>query len=104
VMLIGADEEVWPARNREYFYRFIPSGIAEISVKDSVHEDAQYPTERALRPPAGSPIATEESQITFVSALTAAAFSLAATGTLDYAWTSFGDVFHNGRFFHARRK
>ena len=104
VMLIGADEEIWPTRNREYFYRFIPGGVAEVSIKDAVHEDAQYPTEHPLRAPADGPIATEESQITFVSALTAAAFSLSATGTFEYAWDSFGDVFRNGRFFNARRK
>ena len=40
------------------------------------------------------PLDTEEAQITFVSALTAAAFSLSATGGLDYAWASFEDVFH----------
>lgn len=104
VMLIGADEEIWPTRNRDYFYRFVPGGVAEISIRDSVHEDAQYPTDRPLRRSEGGPIATEESQITFVSALTAAAFSLASTGTFDYAWTSFGDVFKNGRFFNARKK
>jgi predicted alpha/beta hydrolase family esterase len=104
VMLIGADDEVWPTRNREYFFRFIPAGIAEISIRDAVHEDAQYPTEHPLQPPQEGPIATEESQVTFVSALTAAAFSLSATGNLDYAWASFGDVFRNGRFFNARKK
>ena len=104
VMLIGADDEVWPTRNREYFFRFIPTGIAEISIRDAVHEDAQYPTEHPLQPPQEGPIATEESQVTFVSALTAAAFSLSATGNLDYAWASFGDVFRNGRFFNARKK
>jgi pimeloyl-ACP methyl ester carboxylesterase len=104
VMLIGADEEIWSTRNREYFYRFIPHGVAEVSIRDAVHEDAQYPTEHPWRTPAGSPIASEESHITFVSALTSAAFSLSATGTFDYAWDSFGDVFRNRRFFNARRK
>jgi pimeloyl-ACP methyl ester carboxylesterase len=104
VMLIGADEEIWPTRNREYFYRFIPRGIAEMSIRDAVHEDAQYPTERPVRPPDDGPIATEEQQITFVSALSAAAFSLAATGALDYAWASFEDAFASGQFFNPRRK
>jgi pimeloyl-ACP methyl ester carboxylesterase len=104
VMVIGADEEIWPARNREYFYRFIPRGVAEISIRDAVHEDAQYPTDRPLLPPADEPIATEESQITFVSALTAGAFSLAATGTLDYAWRAYEEALTSGRFFNARRK
>jgi pimeloyl-ACP methyl ester carboxylesterase len=104
VMLIGADEEVWPTRNRAYFYRFIPAGIAEISIRDAVHEDAQYPTERTVRGFEDGPLDTEEAQITFVAALTAAAFSLSATGTLDYAWSSFEGVFATGRFFNARRK
>jgi dienelactone hydrolase len=104
VMLIGADEEIWPTRNRAYFYRFIPAGIAEVSIKDAVHEDAQYPTERTVRGFEDGPLDTEEAQITFVSALTAAAFSLSATGALDYAWSSFEGVFATGRFFNARRK
>jgi pimeloyl-ACP methyl ester carboxylesterase len=104
VMLIGADEEIWPTRNREYFYRFVPRGIAEISIRDAVHEDAQYPTEHSVRPPDVGPIATEESQITFVSALAASAFSLTATGGFDYAWKSFEDAVADGRFFNARRK
>ncbi|MCC7486169.1 MAG: alpha/beta hydrolase [Burkholderiales bacterium] len=103
VMVIGADEEIWPTRNRDYFFRFIPRGVAEISIRDAIHEDAQYPTERAS-PPGDGPIATEESQITFVSALTAAALSLSATGGLDYAWSSFRAALESGRFFNARRK
>jgi len=43
-------------------------------------------------------------QITFVSALTSAAFSLAYTGKLDYAWTSFGDAIKNGKLVDAKKK
>ena len=96
VMLLGADEHVSSARNRDYFYRFIRSGIAEVSIKDAIHEDAQYPSDFALT--------TEELQITFVSAITSTAFSLSSTGKFDYAWTSFGDVFKNGKFFNAKKK
>lgn len=96
VMLLGADEFVSLTRNRDYFYRFIRSGIAEISVKDAVHEDAQYPADVGL--------ATEELQLTFVSALTAAALSLSASGNFDYAWTSFSDGSGRSRFFNAKKK
>lgn len=96
VMLLGADQHVSWALKREYFYRFIRSGISEVSIKDASHEDAQFPSEFAL--------ATEELQITFVSALTSAAFSLASTGNFDYAWTSFDDVLKNGKFFDAKKK
>jgi hypothetical protein len=39
-----------------------------------------------------------------VSALTASAFGLAATGGIDYGWNSFEDAFKKGIFFNTRRK
>jgi len=104
VMVIGADEDIWPTRNRGQFYRFIPRAVGELSIRDTVHEDAQYPNEHTLRGFEDEPDDTEEAQITFVSALTAAAFGLAATGGIDYGWSSFENGFKNGAFFNARRK
>jgi pimeloyl-ACP methyl ester carboxylesterase len=104
VMVIGADEEIRPARNRGPFYRFIPRAVGEISIRDTVHEDAQYPNLSTLRAFEDDPDDTEEAQITFVSALTASTFSLAASGNLDYAWNSFENALENGIFFNARRK
>lgn len=104
VMILGADEEFSPTRNRHYFYRFIRSSVAEVSIRDALHEDAQYPSEFAVQHFGLDPNTTEALQITFVSALASAAFSLAATGTLDHAWSSFGAVLKDGKFFNARRK
>ena len=104
VMVIGADEDIRPARNRGPFYRFIPRAVGEISIRDTVHEDAQYPNQLTLRTFEDDPDDTEEAQIRFVSALTASAFGLAATGDIDYAWNSFENAFKNGIFFNARRK
>jgi dienelactone hydrolase len=104
VMVIGADEDIWPTRNRAQFYRFIPAEVGEISIRDTVHQDAQYPNEYTLRAFEDKPDDTEEAQIAFVSALTASAFGLAATGSLDYAWTSFEAALKNGIFFNGRRK
>ena len=104
VMVIGADEDIRPARNRGPFYRFIPRAVGEISIRDTVHEDAQYPNQHTLRTFEDDPDDTEEAQIAFVSALTASAFGLAATGNLDYAWNSFENAFKTGVFFNARRK
>ena len=104
VMLLGADEQRSAAVNRDYFYRYIRAGIAEISIRDAVHEDAQYPAELPLWWFTGESQATEALQITFVSALTAAAFSISSTGKFDYAWTSFGDAIKNGRIFNAKKK
>ncbi len=104
IAVIGADDDIWPIRNRDHFYRFVPRGIGEISIRDAAHEDAQYPNLRAGGIFADEPLATEDAQITFVSALTAAAFALSATGGIDYAWTSFEDALKKGVFFNARRK
>jgi hypothetical protein len=102
--VLGADEESVPTRNRHYFYRFIRTGIAELSIRDAAHEDAQYPSEYAVHNFGIDPDTTEEMQITFVSALTSGAVSLSSSGTFDYAWTSFTNAFQNGKFFNPRRK
>ena len=104
VMLLGADKGVSPVRDRDYFYIYIRSGIAEVSIRDATHEDAQFPLEPASQEPGTESSATEELQITFVSALTSAAFSLGHTGNFDYAWTSFGDAIKDGKFFDAMKK
>ena len=104
VMLLGADKGVSPVRERDYFYISIRSGIAEVSIRDASHEDAQFPLEPAPQEPGTDSSTTEELQITFVSALTSAAFSLGHTGNLDFAWASFGDAIANGKFFDALRK
>jgi len=96
MLLLGADEHVSETRNRDYFYRYVRTDVAEVSIRGASHEDAQYPSQTAQT--------TEESQLGFVSALTAAALSLSATGKFDYAWASFSGSFENGKFFNARTK
>jgi pimeloyl-ACP methyl ester carboxylesterase len=98
VMVIAADANVTRVRDRGLFYEIVRSGIAEISVRDAHHEDGEFPMESGLAS------ATEEHQITFVSVLTAAAFSLGVTGKLDYVWTSLGDAVQNGKLYDALRK
>ena len=96
VILLGADDQVTATRNREYFYQLIPAGVAELSIKDATHEDAQFPAESV-----GD---TDEPQVGFVSALTSAAFSLSFTGKSDYAWESFSGPLRSGKFKDSRRK
>jgi pimeloyl-ACP methyl ester carboxylesterase len=104
VMVLGADDEISSARNRDYFYRYIRSGVGEVSIRDATHEDAQYPSEHAVQNFGLDPHTTEELQVTFAAALTSAAVSLSATGAFDYAWTSFGPVLASGKFFDAKKK
>ena len=96
VMVLGADEHVSVARNRDYFFRYVNADIGEVSIRGASHEDAQYPS------PAGT--TSEDMQVSFASALTVASISLAATGQFDYAWTSFGDAIRDGKLFDARKK
>jgi pimeloyl-ACP methyl ester carboxylesterase len=104
VMVLGADESIFPARNRDYFYRFIRRRVAEISIRGAAHEDAQFRLETAGHASGNESSATEEHQITFVSALTSAALSLASTGRFDYAWKSFDDATKSGKFINPRKK
>ncbi len=96
VIVLGADERITLARNRAYFYQFIRSGVSEVSLRDTTHEDAEYPMEVAPD--------REALQLTFASALTAAALSLSFAGNFDYAWASFGDALANGALFNPRKK
>jgi hypothetical protein len=104
VMVLGADEDVFTARGRGYFYRFIRAGIGEVSIGGAAHEDAQFPLEPESGGAGGELAPTEQHQITFVAALTSAAFSLASTGRFDYAWTSFADAIKSGRLVNPRKK
>ncbi|MGH8621989.1 MAG: alpha/beta fold hydrolase [Burkholderiales bacterium] len=105
VMLLGADERISPVRDRSSFFFYIRSNVAEVSIADATHDDAQFPLQTQPRRP-GSELssATEELQLTFVSALTAAAFSLGYAGSFDYAWRSFRDPIADGRFFRPKKK
>lgn len=102
LMVVGADPQVSATRERGNFYRFVRSGVTEVSIKGAGHEDGQFSMNSGLLALGGD--ATEELQITFVSALTSAAFSLSSTGGFDYAWTSFRDGIENGKLIGARRK
>jgi pimeloyl-ACP methyl ester carboxylesterase len=104
VMVIGADERVSAVHDRRHFYQYIRRNVREVSINEAHHEDGQFPFESAFRLISGDTNATPELQITFVSALTASAFSLAHTGSFDYAWASFGGALRSGRLFGARRK
>jgi pimeloyl-ACP methyl ester carboxylesterase len=104
VMVLASDGRVTLTRNRGDFYEYIRSRVAEVSITDAHHEDAQFSLEPAPQGFGTDSTATEALQITFVSALTSAAISLGFTGKLDYAWTSFGDAIQSGKLFDPLRK
>lgn len=96
LMIIGADEDTTATTNRALFFKFARSRVFEVSVRDAVHEDAQYPADT---------YAVEESrQITFAGALVAAALSLHLTGGFDYAWASYASEFNAGKLLRPKQK
>ena len=104
VMVIGADWRLETTVDRDHFYAYIPSRVADVSISDARHEDAQFTMDAAENRRESGETTSERSQLTFASALTASAFSLGFTGTLDYAWTSFGAAVRSGALFDAKRK
>ena len=99
IMMVAADESVTRVRGRDMFYEYIRSGIAEVSVRDADHDDAEFP----MQPGSGSE-RNEELQITFVSVLTSAAFSLGVTGGIDYVWNSLDGAIRDGKLYDRLRK
>ncbi len=104
LILVGSDQQVTKVRDHGLFYELVRSDIIEISIRDAHHEDAQFPMEPPPKGSGSNSSATEELQITFVSALTSAAFSLGFTGKFDYAWSSFDDAIRTGKMFDRLRK
>jgi len=96
VLVIGADERIAQANNREFYFRNMGGAVAEVSVRGATHEDAQSSRDAGLT--------TKELQTTFISTLTASAFSLSSTGTLEYAWSSLAHALKDGKLFKARRR
>lgn len=103
VMIIAADARTSMTQNRDDFFFFIPSDVFEVSVADAHHEDAEFPYDLALDLFDDSQ-ATRPHQITFVSVITSAAFSIAFTGKLDYAWASMVDAVKAGKLLDRMRK
>jgi acetyl esterase/lipase len=104
VMVLGADELQHPVRRREYFYDYIQGDVAEVSIRDASHEDAQFPSETSLQNAGVDPDTAEERQISFVSGIVATAFSLSTTRSLDYAWASLREMVDSGKMFHPKKK
>jgi pimeloyl-ACP methyl ester carboxylesterase len=95
VMIIGADETVFPARGRDSFLHNLRGRAGEVSIRGAGHEDAQFSL---------SDDGTRDEQLAFLSLLTAAAISISSTGQLDFAWQSYEHAVTAGRLFDTRKK
>jgi len=103
VMIIAADARIGMTKSRDDFFYFISDDVFEVSVADAHHEDAEFPYDAGVSLFDDSH-ATRSHQITFASAITSAAFSIAFTGKLDYAWASYADAVKTGKLLDRMRK
>ena len=105
VILLGADQDVFRSRQRTAFFRNVKKNIAEISVKDATHNDAQYPEQFVLSEYIGltkSPSGMR--QRLFSSAILTSVMSLNLGGDADYAWSAFKPLVAQGLLIHPQRK
>ena len=84
VLLLGADRDIFKSRKRPQFYQSLKGEVLELSVTGATHDDAQLPSMYALTTYGIDPYTSPKRQSLFAKALVAGAFSLAATGGLDY--------------------
>lgn len=103
-ILLGADRTVYRARKQHQFFRNMSGEFGQISVRGATHDDLQHPSMFSIATLGVDPYTSETNQKLFSTALTASAFSLAATGTINWAWEAFRPESKRGRFASARRK
>jgi pimeloyl-ACP methyl ester carboxylesterase len=104
LMVLMADPKLGETNGGGDFFEYTGSGVAQVSIANASHDDATFPIASPLERLFSGSEATEEHQITFVAALTAAATSLGTTGKLDYAWSSYASALKTGMLFDALRK
>jgi dienelactone hydrolase len=104
VMLLGADAKVFRARHRASFFANIGGEMGEVSVRGATHDDAQGPSMFAVSTFGLDPFTSPVKQEWFSAAITASAFSIAATGGLDYIWKIVRQEVADGDLKQVRRR
>lgn len=84
VILLGADKERYKAVNRDLFYSHTNTKMLELSYVDTTHDEAQFPSlcEMYLL---GYKCYSPLNQVHFSTGIIVSAFSISATGSIDYA-------------------
>lgn len=84
-MLLAADADVFYSRKRHKFFNLVPGGTKTVSLRNSTHEDAQFPSLTEVKFFI-DPFTDDKNQHYFMGALTASAFSIAKQGNFEFAW------------------
>lgn len=103
-LLLGADVNVFRSRHRSRFFRTIKAEMLEVSVTGATHDDAQGPSMYALTTFGVDPYTSPERQGLFAAAITAGAFSLTATGGLDFVSEATSAALSRGLLKDARHR
>lgn len=88
VILLGADKEIFKARKRQKFFKYISSPMIELSLVNTTHDEAQFPSICSMYI-FGFECYSRENQKLFTSAIAVSAFSLTVSENLNFAWTVF---------------
>ncbi|MFK7826384.1 MAG: dienelactone hydrolase family protein [Oligoflexales bacterium] len=95
VILLGADKELYKSRKRQKFFDKIESDMIELSLSNTTHNEAQYPSMCSFFT-LGFECYSRENQKLFTSAITVSALSLTVSKGLDFAWTIFSESANYG--------
>jgi pimeloyl-ACP methyl ester carboxylesterase len=85
VALLGSDKQIFSARGRSRFLKYISGEMLEVSVPKSTHDDAQGPSVFSQVALGFDPFTSEDNQALFRSMLTASVIGIASSGTLDFS-------------------
>ena len=88
-ILLGADQKVFKSRRRSLFYKNISSEMLEISIKGATHNDAQYPSDIAMRAFGFDWETTPELQERFMASIVTSVVSITDTNSTYFAWQIF---------------
>lgn len=103
--ILAADRRIFTSRNRATFYNRIQRNVAEISIKDSTHNDAQFPNQFSWLQSLGLDHSPEESrQNLFAAAMVSLVMSYTVSGSWTSAWPILKASTDKGKLFEPKRK
>ena len=105
VVLLGADPKIFKSRRRQKFFANVKKDMVEISIKDSTHNDAQYPNLFSLKQTIGLEHATNyKKQNLFLSAIITAAYSMTEKNSLSFFYKEMKKKRREGTLSFLRSK
>lgn len=103
ILILGADKSVFRSKKRPQFFHNSGGAVTEFSLTGATHTDAQLPGIQSVR--WGFEWEADETiQRRFLAFITGGLFSLAGTGSLNYAWAMFRNAETSGAVKNGKNK